>query len=728
MSSVTTLKQTLVGFSNVLKDYQYSQLSEQPTDIENVVQEFKKISSREAEKSLLEPTDAENWELETKLWHLIAILLTFRSASQDEDALSDDMTIYDYNSDIVYWKKFLQNDKKLYEIWLIMVWVQENLKAPARPDNMSGSKWPNSSISGELASCDVDCPLRDNVLLEKTDEVNDEIAFKYIFDLLLCGKVEQAKRECELTENIALGMILCGIDEYCDPALDSQIEQADEASKTSPSGCEKKVLWRRAVYSLSQNPSLGKYERAIYQYLAGTPPTDSQEEITEYNWDSYLLLYLNQLWNVCIESYMNSIGKFPKDQIVSDIHESKTSIQTILNTVALKSGSESEHPTRVLMAAIIMDDVNSVIKSSVNELVNSVQALEQQSLFEKEPFLLRLLTHVIIVCDIYTPNIADNNDKTKLISSYITILNMYELYEAIPIYASFLDPDSLLESYSFILTTMTKRELKKAQLSICTALQLPTSNILKRLAQTVFDSTAKYYEISVGEETVVKSTVDSSDHKLINAADWLIEGHLYSEALDMIVAISRSFLLCGKTEALSALMQKIDVIALIKDLKLSALAESNENKVAPETNSKVKEVSEYNSLVEGLLLFKKWGSSSLLLNNQSNLPSLVGQFNEFSAHFYKLITNFLSELVSDDATLYQIRALYVPYLVMELHKSLMSASEALQITSFAHEAMNLSCVVADESNQIYLLFQSSGKLKEFLTLVAQSAIKVGIKQ
>lgn len=728
MNSVLSLKQTLVSFSNVLKDYQFSQLSEQPTDIEKVVQEFKKISNKEAERSLLKPTDAENWELETKLWHLIEILVTFRSASQDGDLLSDDMTIYDYNSNVVYWKKFLQNDKALYEIWLVMVWIQENLKVPARPDNMSGLKWPNSSISGEMSSCDVDCPLRENSILDKADAANDEIAFKYIFDLLLCGKVEQAKKECELIENISLGMILCGMDEYCDPVLDSQIEQANEALITSPSGCEKKVLWRRAVYSLGQNPSLGKYERAIYQYLAGTVPNDSQDDVTEYNWDTYLLLYLNQLWNICIENYMNSIGRFPKDQTVNEIPESKTSIQTILNTVALKSGSECEHPTRVLMAAIIMDDVNSVIKSSVNELVKSVQALEQQSLFEKEPFLLRLLTHVCIVCDTYSPHTVDNSDKTKLISSYITILNMYELYDAIPIYASFLDHDSLLQCYSFILTTMNNRDLKKSQLSICTALQLPTSNILKKLAQTVFDSTAKYYETSVGEETVIKSAVDSSDHKLINAVDWLIEGHLYSEALDMIVAVSRSFLLCGKTEALSTLMQEIDVIALIKELKLSALAECDENKSASSVNLKTNEVSEYNNLVEGLLLFKKWGSSSLLLNNQSNLPSLVGQFNEFSAHFYKLITNFLSELVGDDATLYQIRALYVPYLVMELHKSLMSASEALQITSFAHEAMNLSCVVADESNQIYLLFQSSGKLKEFLTLVAQSAIKVGIKQ
>ncbi|CAI4315806.1 AEL_collapsed_G0007630.mRNA.1.CDS.1 [Saccharomyces cerevisiae] len=58
---------------------------------------------------------------------------------------------------------------------------------------------------------------------------------------------------------------------------------------------------------------------------------------------------------------------------------------------------------------------------------------------------------------------------------------------------------------------------------------------------------------------------------------------------------------------------------------------------------------------------------------------------------------------------------------MELHKKLVEAAKLLKIPKFISEALAFTSLVANENDKIYLLFQSSGKLKEYLDLVARTA-------
>lgn len=93
-----------------------------------------------------------------------------------------------------------------------------------------------------------------------------------------------------------------------------------------------------------------------------------------------------------------------------------------------------------------------------------------------------------------------------------------------------------------------------------------------------------------------------------------------------------------------------------------------------------------------------------------------------------MIKTFLVDLTSsnfadsaDYEILYEIRALYTPFLLMELHKKLVEAAKLLKIPKFISEALAFTSLVANENDKIYLLFQSSGKLKEYLDLVARTA-------
>lgn len=709
--------QVILSFANVLKDYQVTNLkSNASQDPFTIVREFRSIVGETALQlanvaSNEDRANYENWELEAKLWHLIDLLESYRTADEQLEKI----TTYPYNSDVVFKKELLQNNKDLYEIWLIMVWIQSNAKPPSRPNDLPSSKWSNTVTSGGLKSCDLDYPLRDNtVSIDPRDTKADHTFYRYIYQLILAGSYDEVRKECEFCDNLTLNMIICGLDDYIDPQKDTQIE----GSFTSQQGIKKHALWRRSVYSLSLNPNLDKYEAAIYSYLAGDIPNSTEAE--DRDWSVELLLYLNQIWQICIENYLTQQGRINAEELIVKMPSQPLSLQDTLNIVSSQHQFESEHPIRVLMGAVILNNVSSVIGSSVEMLLDVVKGIETNNDLFDEPYLLRIVTHLAIFIDMICPNTIDEADKSRLITAYVTILSLYELYETVPVYISFLNKQESEEAYSFFLSNLVDSDVREKQLQLSNFLQLPTANILRRTAQRIFADTEQYYN----PETTITVNYDISDidRRLMSGAEWLLEGKLYADAIDSIIALSRRFLINGKIKSLEHFFNRNDLNEIIKHHEMDKLASKSSN----EEDLTILEIKQYQNLLQGFKKYEEWKKSSSLFNSQSNLPTLVKQFKEFSNGIYQLIKDFLvylseDERVQDKEALFEIRALYTPYLVIELHKSLVSASESLKISSFINEALNLTNLVANETDKIYLLFQSSGRLKEYLQLIARSA-------
>ena len=83
---------------------------------------------------------------------------------------------------------------------------------------------------------------------------------------------------------------------------------------------------------------------------------------------------------------------------------------------------------------------------------------------------------------------------------------------------------------------------------------------------------------------------------------------------------------------------------------------------------------------------KNGEKSVSLLNPESNIPTLIEKLQGFSKDTFELIKTFLVDLTSsnfadsaDYEILYEIRALYTPFLLMELHKKLVEAAKLLKI-------------------------------------------------
>lgn len=702
-----------VDFANALKDFIVAGFDEGRTpDPFDIVREFRSIAAKYAIETVDKQSESfRDWELEAKLWHLFELLLNFRTADQDLET----MDVRHFNSSAVFEKQLLHENRELYQIWLIMIWIQNNMTPPSRPSGLPTTKWSNTMMSGGLKSCDLDYPLRDDLAqIDSKDKEEDSAFFRYIYQLLLAGKVEEALEECRLSDNLTISMILCGMQVYVDPKIDTQLSDDFESRQ----GIKKHVLWRRTVYSLSQDPKLNQYERAIYSFLAGEIP--SEEATRTSDWDSGLLLYLNQILQIEVENYLTSHNKISKDELILPMSSHALDLQHVLNLLSSTYPAESEHPIRVLMGGIILDTLQSVLHSAVKLLLDMVQGETAENDLADTPYLLRIVTHMSIVLDLVSPGIISARDKSKLITAYISIMKLHGLYEVIPVYISFLEEEDVIEAYSFILSTLEDQEVRQKQLEISSFLRLPTSNILRKTTERIFADTEADY--TPDGEIAVTSEISSVDKHLIFSVEWLLLGRLYVDAVDSVIALSRRFLINGKIKSLEYFMNRNSLDDLLKKYKLDTLSQRTED---DQKDVKEKEILEYQRLITELKKFDEWRKTVCQLNSESNVPSLIERFQEYSKGTFELIRSFFVELYEEDhpdkEIYFEIRSLYTPYLIIELHKELVEAALLLRIPTFIREALNFANLVANETDKIYLLFQSSGKLQEYLKLVAQTA-------
>ncbi|QLQ77997.1 hypothetical protein HG537_0A02440 [Torulaspora globosa] len=708
-----------LDFANALKDFIAGGFDEgNGLDPFDIVREFRSIAA----KCAIEVADKQSeifkdWELEIKLWHLFEILMSFRTADQELES----MEVRHFNSSAVFEKQLLHENRQLYQIWLIMVWIQTNMTPPSRPSGLPTTKWSNTLISGGLKSCDLDYPLRnDQVQLDPKDKEEDSIFFKYIYELLIAGKIEEALEECKLSDNLTISMILCGMQVYVDPRIDTQVSDDFESRQ----GIKKHALWRRTVYSLAKDPKLNQYERAIYCFLAGDIPP---EGITDKaGWDSGLLLYLNQILQIEVENYLKNQNKISKDELILPMPSHALDLQNVLNLLSSRYPAESEHPIRVLMGGIILDTLQSVLHSAVKLLLEMIQGQTTENDMADKPYLLRIVTHMSIVLDLVNPGIISPRDKSKLITAYLSIMKLHNLYEVIPVYISFLQTEDVIEAYSFILSTLEDQQVRAEQLEISNFLRLPTSNILRKTAERVFAETEPDY--TPKDEITVTYEIASVDKHLIFSVEWLLQGRLYIDAVDSVIALSRRFLINGKIKSLEYFMSRNSLDDLLKNYKLDMLSRRRGND--DNDDVKVKEIQEYQRLIAELKKFEEWRKTVSQLNSESNVPSLIERFQEYSKGTFELIRSFFVELYEQedhpDRNIYfEIRSLYTPYLIIELHKELVEAALLLKIPTFIREALKFVNLVANETDKIYLLFQSSGKLQEYLKLVAQTATLSG---
>lgn len=687
----------------------------------------------------------ENWDLETKLWHLVEVLYLYRLA-ENEEVIAENQ----YSSISVLQENVLRQNPKLKELLIILGWLQTNSKGVDVPGSLSNtSKWSNTrqalankdlnvltthGHTGEtdtkLQNIDPDAPIRQACPVMAEDDLRDSQVFRTIYQLILSGQLQEAIELASSTGNHTLALILLGgTQDFIDPVLDKdfcETTMTDLIVPNKPSGAKHKLLWKQAVFKLSHQLGINKYERLIYDYLSGGDISGGLEVVGD-SWENLLIIYLNK---ICLHVLLNALNS--NESTTSIPAPPAESIDQVLNLISKGSNGaaqQSKHPLRIVMGSVMISEIGALISGVLKSLNNNFTT---QKVWE-EDYLVRVMAHLGLFAHSVGSQVSAN-DLTQLLTLYVQRLSARGFTDLVPLYLSFIPDDSdAREYYSKFLSSITDPSERTKQLQLVRKLGIDSNgdeermaNVLRRTVERVMADTEAEYRPS-GEVTVQDEDTDvtETDTKICQSVDWYFENNMYPDAVSASLTVIRRFLACGRLAALRHFVRGKDLKQLVKnydvDLYTRSLAGLDDG--AQVGDSDKDEIIQYHLFVQGLELIQDW--RKFLKDNQTNSLSAVfwkskhleSLIEKVSSGIVGLIRDWFQELIATDGTkkeMYQqLRVLYVPYLVMELLDIYQQARMSNWL--YVKKAFELVSLVADEdNNDLLTCFVNCGRLDELM--------------
>ena len=738
-----------VQFAQVLQQYQKN------LDPFAIIAKFASITASQAlaigeqlnQQSQIEGTNNDflrdqfvDWDLETRLWDLAALLYQFR-ASQPGDLLPQSKL----SSLVVKQENYIMSNPKIRELCIIIHWLQRNISSLPLSSQYP-SKWNHTKIAVEnsdystitgnqtkldlIKNFDVDAPLRSNKAIHPDDDMVDSEVFKAIYQLLLAGKTQEAIDYANTTGNFPLALILVGsAQDYVDPKIDFN----DTNAPSKPSGLKHKLLWKKTVFKLSQQSNLNMYERLIYNYLCGG---DISLNLVEANddWEQSLLLYLSQLFSYHLDTFISStvpetVSDMPIPQLLS--------VDEILNTLSNSNEELREaslHPLRVISGGIMINQESTILQNAIHK---------SQDLASK-PFLIRVITHLTIIRSLImgTENV-NTQDITTVITQYMSKLSEYKLDELIPIYLTFIpNEQDAREVYSMFLSKILDEDARSKQIEMSKRIanEVATQDIdvkmtddedkmyntLKMTVERVMNETKSHYDPTLLKQITCDQPADKIDTKLYRSIEWFYAYSMHEDAIAASIVIIRRFLLNGKLDALKKFAQGKNFKKLIKDYDayIQTRELSDNEYVANITEESKQEFIEYSALVEGLNLIDEWKNFDKLNGKSSLIDTSI---EKSSKTLRKLIFNWFKELIKmsrndDERKMFEeFRSIYIPYLIIELLQIYQKAKDKdWKYMRYAFDLIN--DVANDKQNDFLKCFLQCGRLQEFLVKAGEISV------
>lgn len=687
----------------------------------------------------------ENWDLETKLWHLVEVLYLYRLA-EDEEVIAETQ----YSSVSVLQENVLRQNRKLKELLIILGWLQTNSRGVDVPESLLNTpKWSKTrqalanrdlnvlthhghqgETDTKLQNIDPDAPIRQACPVAAEDDHHDSQVFRTIYQLILSGQLQEAIDLASGSGNHTLALILLGgTQDFIDPVLDKNLCEStmtDIVVPNKPSGAKHKLLWKQAVYKLSQQLGINRYERLIYDYLSGGDISGGLEVVGD-SWESLLIIYLNK---ICLHVLLSALDS--SESTTSIPAPPVESIDQVLNLISKGSNEaaqQSKHPLRIVMGSVMISEIGALVSGVLKSLNNNSTT---QKVWE-EDYLVRVMAHLGLFAHAVGSQISAN-DLTQLLTLYVQRLSARGFTDLVPLYLSFIPDDSdAREYYSKFLSSITDPSERTKQLQLVRKLGVDSNgdeermaNVLRRTVERVMADTEAEYRPS-GEVTVQDEDTDvtETDTKICQSVDWFYENNMYPDALSASLTVIRRFLACGRLSALRHFVRGKDLKQLVKnydvDLYTRSLAGLDDGSQVGDADKD--EIVQYYSFVQGLELIQDW--RKFLKDNQTNSLSAVfwkskhleSLIEKVSSGIVGLIRDWFQELIATDGPnkeMYQqLRVLYVPYLVMELLDIYQQARMSNWL--YVKKAFELVSLVADEdNNDLLACFVNCGRLDELM--------------
>lgn len=740
---------TLDAFAGALEKLYLNQANEL-----DVLQTYINAAADEAAQSFLnQGANSEtgaDYTLEAQFWSLVGDLYRFRASD-----IAPMGKVPSYSSNVLIQEKDLLETPEKKEMWIILHWLQSNFKL-VTDKNMSGIKWTNTRMQlqhksipnlkiGEFGSVlnnrkpteqtvtqlDLDAPIRQDKKIAKEDAELDNSVFERVFELLRANRYEDALEICSETGNLTLKMCIQGSQEYVDPEIDGPLLDLELTSENESggSGIENLALLRRTCWNMAQQ-NVDTFERAVYGVLASD--LDSVLRVSN-DWESQLYAFLANIVAYESEESLVKAGRINTDnlQIIDGnaLTPPSTSVKEVLNILAQSANpvvrKEAEHNYRSLIGSAINRSAGTIIQDLAKYFKEAREALQSDEIdggdFDFDLSLLRVVTHYALFLKSVEEDVGDDESIAILVESYIAGLAIRGRDFLAPLYISYL-PEELANSvYAKLLVDITDTERRKEHLTLAAKYKLDIQEILKLVVASIFAETQHTY--SHEEQVTYTTSTDASDERRIAGVQWYVLAGMWVDAAHSAIYGFRDFLSCGKFEAAREFGSVIGVSAVIKTYEAHLI---NVGGVSELPAGHRYELLQYDRLVNCLQAVKSWEefyeslSESGQLTREGSREAFVilkALDEEVTSFAREWMVNVEYEKNSPEWQLLgEFRTRYVPLLIMSYLQALTEAQVIKK--SYLQRAADLATMVASENDKLYVLFDRSGCLKEFLQRLA----------
>ncbi|KAG5361340.1 Nucleoporin nup107 [Yarrowia sp. C11] len=690
-----------------------------------------------------------NWELEARFWQLTATLSEARERfvesnngdKMDVEGDDDTIDVYPFSSDSSVLQQYKQTHPLVMETFLVNRWLQDNL-TPSENEQIEiwGSKWMhtksdiaskkrlgggqvgNTSTSTLVSEMDADAPLRQKKPIASEDAGYDSKFFHAIFDLIRRRQIKEASQLAEKTGNLSLKMAIGGL-----AAMeDTDVDPLDDAKAV---GTTRTALWRRMCLSVAASP-VGEYEKAVYGFLGGDVGTVLG---VSKSWETQLLAYTN---NMCSDQF---------EQALNEAHRVSSKTKSLIPLVcpghvasmrdALELLSESSdidvkrqalNPIRTFVGAVINNTIETIASTS-SEALRVAASTGQPNPVSESAIILRVLVHLLLALrNGYGGQKKLDISHYNIISAYVERLAGEGHMDLVPLYLSFLDPEDIVNQYSYFLANISDPEERQEQIHLANQNGVDIKACVKAAVARVFDESMAQYVVPEIHAVKFDPHVDDTDVRLYRAVEWFEDVKMWSETIDASVKLLRRFLLCGKVGAAREAGTRLDVPMLMQQYQADTLG-SDGHALDELTARELDQLYDLILFLDAIYSWEELMSHPRSLDNNTQIAHKVADIAKQSD---KIIQGWLVDLLhqytenqdigpQDYTHLHHLRQIYIPYVILQL-LSVYVRSRHVD-ANYVTDAIELSVLVADDQQQIYRDFEDSGRLEEFLQSIFQAS-------
>lgn len=406
---------------------------------------------------------------------------------------------------------------------------------------------PTGAERNLITELDPDASLRQNKLLDDLDKEDEDRLLQYIFVCLRAGQLEKAQKTCIDHGQAWRAASLEGWKLF----HDSNFEELVQGWQRKPiEGNPNRDIWKSVCWTMTQDPRINLYERAIYSALSGNlrgilPVCKS--------WLDYVWAYFRVLIDRRVEDEIRLKTTIGRElvNLPGEYWEKNLTTRNVFREIEANEDMQLEANAlyHMIQKYIILGDIPGLI-----ELLYERVKLNSQ---EITLHTLRFMAHFVLFL-----RTSEHRTKEDLCNSilerYVEELIKQKHHSLVAYYVSKLPPSAQVHWYAEFLEGINNKDEKQQYLDYAEDAGLDLAAITKRVVENIRSKSHVDFSRIHEAHDAVDTTISEEDKLKIEAIDWLVfDVSQRAEALKQANAVMRTFIALKKIEAAKAVFNKL---------------------------------------------------------------------------------------------------------------------------------------------------------------------------